>query len=47
VSRQIDENFVDFLGAAPQRGHGCSTPKGDITHPRVLETFPENFVEIA
>jgi len=40
---------MDFFGggAAPQRGYGCSTPKGDIRHPRIQETFPENVVEIA
>jgi len=38
---------MDFGGGfAPQRGYGCSAPKGDIPHPRVQETFPENFVEI-
>jgi len=30
------------LGAAPPGGYGCSAPKGDILHPRVQETFPEN-----
>jgi len=34
-------------GAASQRGYGCSTPKGDIPHPRIPETFPENFLKIA
>jgi len=34
------------VGAAFQRGYGCSAPKEDIPHPRVQETFPENVVEI-
>jgi len=34
-------------GAAPERGYGCSNPKGDILHPQVQETFPETFVDIA
>jgi len=33
-------------GAAPPGGYGCSAPKGDNLHPRVQETFPENFVKI-
>jgi len=38
---------MDFLGEATiLRGYGCSAPKKDIPHPRVQETFPENFVEI-
>jgi len=32
-----------FLG----RGYSCSASKGDIHHPQVKETFPENFVGIA
>jgi len=27
--------------------YGYSTPKGDIPHPLVQETFPENIVRIA
>jgi len=47
---QINEisKKLDFVGgAALQRGYGCSAPKGEMHHPRVQETFPENVVEIA
>jgi len=36
-----------FRGAAPQRGYGCLAPKGEMTHPQVQETFPDNLEEKA
>jgi len=35
-----------MLGAALGRFYGFSAPKGDITCPRVQDTFPENLEEI-
>ena len=42
--------FVKILkilrGATPLRLYGLSSPKGDITCPRVHGTFPQNLVQI-
>ena len=48
--RPIVMKFVEimkiFRGATPLRLYGFSSPKGDITCPRVHGTFPENLVQI-
>jgi len=45
--KKINEIFKEmiFLGGYLSVEYGCSAIKGDIHHPRVKETFHENFVE--